>query len=747
MKIFIATVFVIFGSHTSQCLWAQESSSLALEEVIVSAQRRSQSLQDVPISISVVNADDLIRNSIFDFTETAQLTPGVTLTGGSAALASITVRGVGPGFFAPTAQSVPVFVDQVAAAQPGVVFNTMVDVERIELLRGPQGTLYGKNAPSGAYNITTVAPSFDGTEGFVNGTYSLWDANNEPTVDFRGAVNAPITDTFAARLAGVYAKSEGGIAMESPFASNDSTGGKDHQSLRVRLLWEPSYNTRVNLISNYQDLEDNYSLRLFDGLVPATGGSNPVGAIYTNFSDRADFSSLRSNSTTKVKDVALHYEWAGDLTNVDMIVAYQDFDTTLFQNQNSIPTVELQYTDFSLNTKQTTLELRASNSNDQFDYITGIYLIDTDSHSDTVIDVSTPLPAEVSEKTFGAAVYGNFTYHLAKRWDLSAGLRYDDNSQDYKSFVDLAGFTGDLDETLNFDHLSWSLKLNYFVNDATTAYLAIDNAYRQGGLNAYAPGVNAVGETLENPPIVDTANTFLFYDEEIATSYEVGLKGNALDNRARYSLAVFYQQYDDHIIRQNDPTAEELQVINALYTLMFVNAEDVVTSGVEFDITYLFSERWTLDFRSAYFNAQAEEWQDRLCTNGDGNTVDVYCPITSGTDLSNLPKINTNTQISYFLPMESGWNLFSTLSWTWQSEAAINSDVTRRYNDPQNYLNLNLGFAKDAYSIIFWGKNLTDEQLTQTPDDTANGDPNLTPALTARHNNGLQYGLTLGYNF
>ena len=98
------------------------------------------------------------------------------------------------------------------------------------------------------------------------------------------------------------------------------------------MLWQPTAQSQVNLIGNYQELDDYYGWRLYDGLVPGTGGSNPFEAIYTKFSDREDYGDRPSGATTDVKDVALKYEWSGDLTNIDVILSFQDFDTTLFQN-------------------------------------------------------------------------------------------------------------------------------------------------------------------------------------------------------------------------------------------------------------------------------------------------------------------------------------------------------------------------------------------------------------------------------
>lgn len=731
---------------------SQTVHSQSLEEILVTAQKKTQSVQDVPISISVISAEDIKRNIILDFAETVALTPGVTVNAASSSLASIAVRGIGPGFFAQIAQGVPLFVDEVAAAQPGAVFGTMVDVARVEVLKGPQGTLYGKNAPSGAYNITTVAPSLDGVEGFLRGTYSQFDSNNEPSVDLRGAINLPLVeDKIATRLAAVYADTDGAIDMINPDALNDTTGGKKHISLRARTLFAINEQSDLKVTVNYKDLDDFYSFRAFEGIVPGTGGTNDVPAVTSEFNNREVFSPSRSQSTTEVKDIAAAYRLDADITDVDLIVSYQEFDTFLIQIQTPWIIDPPNTFEFNLTTQQYTGELRVSDIGEVLDYVAGVYFVDTktESRSDITLDGDV-LPNEVSEDNFGAAVFANITYHIAEKWDASAGLRYDDNTQEYTSFSDLAGFNGALDEELDFDHLSWSIKLNYFANEDTTAYLAIDNAYRQGGINSYIPAVGSVGEVLNSEKIATTIGDLLAYDEEVSTAFEIGVKGSAFDKRLRYNLAIFYQEFEDHIIRNPDPNDPELLVVGPIYTLAFTNAEEVVTQGIEFDVTYLIGNAWTLDIRAAYFDATMEQWTNKLCSFELNDPVgELYCPQDSGNDLTNAPKWTTNTQLSYFKALEGDWNLFSTMSWNWMSQSDGDGSVTDRFNDPINTLNVNVGVQRDKFSVVLWGKNITDQlpSQNQLPFPTPNGDPDVTPVLTGSHNSGFEYGLSVAYDF
>jgi len=726
------------------------SAATELEEILVTAQRRTQSLQDVPISISVVSEEDLARNAIFNFAETAQLTPGVEMNATSPTLAAIKLRGVGPDFFAAgAAQSVPIFVDEVAVSQPGAVFATLVDVARIEVLRGPQGTLYGRNAPAGAYNITTIRPSTDRVAGFAQGSYSRWDNNGEPTSDVRAGLNLPLVEEqLAARFSGVYAESDGGIKMRSPLATEDSTGGKEHTSLRGSLLWQPTDRDEVHVSAGYKDLEDYYGWQSYEGLVPATGGSNPVPAIYSDFNDRTDYGNFRSGSDTDVEDLALRFYRSGGLTDIAAIVGYERFDTDFVQNQAPNPTTEEGFVQVDLETTQYTLELRASDSGQVIDYVGGLYFIYRDTTLDSFLDVDgAQVNTFVESKITGQAVFGNVTWHVGKAWDLRLGLRYDDNTDELFSDVNVAGFPAVIDEELNFDHPSWSLKVNHYINAGTTAYLAVDNAYREGAVNPYMPAVLSIGEALGSEGITQTAPLFFSTDKEVSTAFELGIKGTLRDNRLRYSANIFYQKYDDHIARLPQPNNPELDVIGAFYTLVMGNVEEVVTQGVEMEATYLFSSEWMMDFRLAYFDATIEEWNDKFCSDEYGDPVgDYICPAQSGQDLNNLPKFNTNTQLRYNTGLSNGWQFFSNLSWTWRS-ASDGEGVTRSYNDALNFVNLNLGVTDGSFIVSLWGKNITDEIAGQLPGQRENGDPTQPPALSLPFTPGREVGLTLGYEF
>jgi iron complex outermembrane receptor protein len=718
-----------------------------LEEVIVTAEKRSENVQDVPISIAVVSGDEISALNLFDFVETAQLTPGVALTSGLQA-AAIRLRGVGPGYFAlGQPQSVTVFVDQVAQSQVGAVFTTMVDIERLELLRGPQGTLYGQNAPGGAYNITTRAPNFDGYNGYIEGSYSQWDNNNEGKIDTRGAVNIPlIQDTLALRVAGVYTDSDGYIKMENPGSPEDASGGQDVQALRSRMLWQANDAMDINWTVNYQDITQYQEQFNYDGLVPGTGGTNTTASIYNSFKDRRNYGDFRSEDTGDVKDTNVHLRWGDETSQIDGIAYYQSFNTQSDDNREPYPG-GLGIFQIGLDTDLTTFELRYSSEWENLTYLTGLYYLDSESKSDTAVTLTgIDVTQDAKGTTESYAAYLNGTLHLDPQWDLTLGARYDNNKSTLDSNVGFLEFFGAIDDSVDFDHVSWSVKLQYYIKENLNAYLAIDNAYKQGGFNTLTTAMLSLEDIF--PFEAAVARDVVPIKEEVSTAYEVGLKGTALDDTLRFSVDIFYQEFKDHQLTQPNDVAALGQVAG-LFEGAVVNADEVATKGIEFDLTYLLGEHWDVVFAGAYFDATIEDWPGRFCKGGEEQSPDqLYCPKSGGEPLNSLPQWNTNTQLGYQRPLSGDWELYSRLNWTWQSDAnyTVNTD---RFDTDKNLFSLSLGFRESAIGldIRFWGKNLTNEDFNIDPGVKPNGDPGLPPAWEGVYWPGREYGVTLSYSF
>jgi iron complex outermembrane receptor protein len=732
----------------------------ALEEVVVTAQKREQTLQDVPISISVATAQDMANINAFSFDDLAQLTPGVSLFGGLQS-ASIRLRGVGPGYFAVNSpQSVVVFVDQFAQAQVGSAFSTLVDLERLELLRGPQGTLYGINAPGGAYNITTRAPNFDGVNGYVEGSYSEYDNSSRLAAqDLRGAVNVPLVDdTLALRVAGVYRNDNGYIKNVNPVSPDDTNGGGNTKALRARARWEISDRMRLDTTVNYQDLSQQISSFAYQGLLPGTGDDTGKPAIYTKFKDRKDFGDYAGGVDGDIKDISAHWSWDADFSNVDFLTMHQEFTSKSNENRlpfpgsNEVFAIDLDY-------KIDTYELRFSDVIGNLSYVTGLYHFDrpADGVFNVVLSDVNVLGNSTGEDS-GSAAYGNVSYKFTEKWELGLGARYDDINTKLNNDIRFLTYTALVDDNLNFNHISWSVKLSHYFSDNLTFYTAIDNAFKQGGFNPLVPAVIPLQQAL--PEVAAVGRRYLQYDDETSVSYEVGMKGIALDDRLRFSADIFYQTFQNHQIGMPGDVAA-LDPISQLFNNQLANADEVYTQGIEFDATYLFAEHWEAAVRGAYSDPRIDKWPTRLCAGGEepplqpGQTPipdQLYCP-RDGKPLNELPHWQTNFQLGYDHPFIDNWDFAGRVNWTWQSKPAeqVLADSTKPnvpdvsdFNEPKSRIDLSLSLLEHdlGVELKLWAKNITDEDMNIDPKQFED-----TQTLEGQAFPGREYGLTVSYTF
>jgi len=724
---------------------AQEARQL--EEVVVSAQRIQQSVQDVPISMAVVNGEDLARANVFSFEDTVALTPGISVQAGLQA-AAIRIRGVGERGFAVGAQSVQVYVDQVARSQPGSIFSTLLDIQRMELLRGPQGTLYGANAPGGAYNISTRGPDFEGVSGYLEGSYSQFDMDSQlDTSDVRAAINIPLlADTLGLRMAAGHADSDGFITIKNPQSRDSTAGGFEHKSFRGKLLWAIDERQEILASYDYQDSTE-YPLGFnYDGLVPGTGGSNEYPATYTEFGDRESHAAFVSEVEGKLEQYTLHYTGDFTLTQVDFIYSNEDWDSDSRENREPYPGGESLFgigTYFDVDIA----ELRFSDNGESFDYIAGLYYEDRSAASELAVRIGNIDIFGLSDNvTESWAAFANFNLHLSEQWDLALGARYEESDLDLDTNISFLDFAGSVVQPQEYDDWSWSIKLRHFLSDQATAYLAVDHAYKRGGVNVLVAAAAAPAFEQLFPDAYREAQNALFYDPETSTAYEIGIKGSALKQRLQYSLALFYQQFDDHQITQNDSGPMALAPVQSLFARSKTNAEEAQTRGVEFELAYLLGEHWDVSFSGAYADPTAEEWSSRYCDPGESQSPDqLYCPL-DGEALSKFPKWTSYSDLGYRRTLGSG-EFFARVNWSWQSEPNFTT-VSNQFSEHKHRFGFNFGYSHDSgFEAQLWGKNLTDEFMEVTPLLQENGDPALPPAFEGQFDRGREYGLTLRYTF
>ena len=480
---------------------AAEVSAQALEEVIITAQKRAQNLQDVPVSVTALSASDLQALKYRDSTEIAAQVPNLQAsnpTGDGFPIFSL--RGVSMSDFSLN-QSSPVasYVDEVYKGNPAIQGVQIYDLERIEVLRGPQGTLYGKNSTGGAINFITRKPDVEQRSGYLTagaGDYSRQEAN--------GAINLPLVDDqLALRLAGTWTEADGWFDNKNP-AGIDDGNAIDEYGLRGSLLWEPSDTLSVLLIASTGDQDAvNYGIQAFNITPDGVGAGlyglyNMLGATTATDSTRQGLSYFEFDSDQQLHRtidndaLALTINWS--LSDTLTLTSISSWDDGSMVNPEDVDGTsnEVLRIRYSADAEQVTQDLRLTSSNDgPFNYITGLYYAkeeitnkttigfyqDLDMNTDGVLNfndcldplyVSFGLPpataagaaTEATLQEFGlslgdfapagcqtqnhfdqdrtsVAAYADSTYEFGEGYTLNLGLRYNHDETDLRNFTAL----------------------------------------------------------------------------------------------------------------------------------------------------------------------------------------------------------------------------------------------------------------------------------------------------------------------
>lgn len=690
----------------------------ALDEIVVTAQKRSENLQDVPVSVTALTADQLKDQRVGDVLALSGLSPGLQIkTDDNAANPRIFIRGIGVNDFNPsTASAVGVYVDGVYVASPLAQMAGFYDLQQVEVLRGPQGTLYGRNTTGGAINVTTRKPS-DTPEGDLAVDYGRFNSLN-----VQGGFGGPIADTLAFRIAGLYDKSDG-------YTLNRLTGNKgndaDRKAVRGALRWTPDDKLTVDVSASYSKssggsiLTYNRSLVAQTAEAASTADPDPTfGYIFckpayytsgqcTNVAGYANTSSNKYEGDYRFegKDIvklfgatsAVSYDFGG--VTLYSITGYQrakrdDYEET---DANPISIFDARYVAEQDTTSQ---ELRLqSNGATALRWVAGVYAardnLDNDSHYNVLEVLRVPDPVNnptgmdpansvgvfgwpLHQKTTSYAAFGQVDYDLTPKLTLTGGLRW---SQDKKTFhyvsdVDYGLLTlFEYDNQKTFSSISGRVGLRYAISDDANVYATYNRGTKSGGFFS--------GQT------TDPADLGPYRDETV-NAYEVGAKSEFLDRRLRVNVSAFYYDYKD------------LQVYtviqrNGLPVQLFTNASKARVYGGEAEIEARPMTGLSLTLGASLLNAEYKDFQS-LGDDYSGNT------------LPSAPKASLNGAARYEHPVGAG-KLISQLDFTYRGKVYYDTANTERLSDKARaYVNGQLGwaFADGRYELGVWGKNLAD---------------------------------------
>ncbi|MEM1436408.1 MAG: TonB-dependent receptor, partial [Pseudomonadota bacterium] len=708
-----------------------------IEEVVVSARRRSESIQDVPVSVTAIERE-LRQANVRRPEDVQNFAPNLYIrrTPGIASGAAISIRGVSSfesdKSFDP---AIGVMMDGMFLGTSSGVLLQNFDIKQIEILRGPQGTLFGKNTTGGLINIIRGDVTMDwGAD--LNVT-----AGNFGRQDFKAVVNMPIVgDQLGIKLFGASIQSDGFVENRT---LNDDVGGDDIVNFGFTTLWEPTDN--FNLKLHYEKFHDESD----QGAYTNVNQPGELACVLEAFGEVGCQSSANDgpdrNAADGRNDSDNEYDTFIVTANLDLeqfLLTYigtsRDMDENNNQHFDGAP-VDLLRMRFFNDWHQQSHELRlVSQFSDVVEFQAGLFYWDVDydqrwdvadlHHQLSNLGViPVPLSATTlssngqSQTTESTAVFFQGDWHINEEWTLTAGARWTEEEKDFLggnggAFYDPAA--GDPIPALvdpqpfsqKWSELTPMIGLRYQPSDDLMLYGSYSEGFKSGGFFGRQANFN-----------LDPS-----YDPEFVENYELGMKSTFLDGKLIFNSALFLSQYKD----KQESILIPVDLSNVATVVR--NASELEMMGVELEMMYQVTPAWFVRATYGYLDAEYDNYFADL--NGDGIVTD-----NSNLRPRNTPENTFGLTTTYTIPVGSG-DLQGMLSYRWRDEIEMIAD-----NDPLGFLNpiedlsatVTYSWNDERYRVTAFGRNMTDDRERQTA---------RIGGLTTRgwYNEGFAYGLELG---
>lgn len=757
-----STIAVLFAAANPAHAQAADEAVASGDEIVVTARHRDERAQDIPVALSVVGGDLLTKTNTTSVADLSKLAPSLSFQGYNPRNTNLNIRGLGNNIAIASDgldPGVGFYIDGVYYNRPGTAAFDLIDIERIEVLRGPQGTLYGKNTTAGAVSVTTAKPKFKSE---VNAEMTV---GNLGFLQGKAAINLPLVDDLlAVRLSGSVTSRDGTLINQF---TGKKLNNRNSYLLRGQLLFTPRSNVSVRLIGDYAKQKQDCCVQVLADIVAPANGKNfrtiaglfgytpvidPFARVAVN--DRAPLIENESGGVSAQIDIELP---GATLTSIS---AWRFWNWTPQGDLDFIPLSAFAAADNADRQDQYSQELRiASTGSNKVDYVAGLFFYDEtiDQHltvsygpAATQLLVSQALPGFILNgvtkvdtnryRTTSLAAYGQATIHLTDALSLTGGLRYShDNKRGHYSAVasgglplagPLAAFaplraafasSGTFDVQSKVGKVSGSTNLSYRVNSNVLVYANYSRGNRSGGLNLtqLASGISPVVA----PESID--------------SYELGLKTTLLDNRVTFNVAGYLQNDRNYQATVADPAR--------LAVVYLSNVPKVRSKGFEIDMQARLADNVSVYGALAYTDAKAIDFPASACPLelSNQNTCDL-----SGYPISGIPKWSA----SFGGEIKQPVTIFAA-----PSEAYLGFDYSYRSTvnnggvsaatqlEPLHLANARIGVRalNRRMDLSVWAKNLFDKQYFS---DIAPGVGN-TGLLTAQLGDPRTYGVTLRFHF
>ncbi|MEM9749391.1 MAG: TonB-dependent receptor [Pseudomonadota bacterium] len=730
-------------------VFAQDGAQgFSLEEIVVTARKREEGLQSTPIAITAVTAKALEERGIVQLEDVATIAPNVSFSGiapisGNPSAAVVYIRGVGQNDFTPvTDPGVGIYVDGVYIARSVGAALDLIDIERIEVLRGPQGTLFGRNTIGGAISLFTQDPG-DDPRLTIAGTTG---ADNRAEVNV--AASGKVTDEIGVGFSGLYKQRDGYVLR---LQDGLELGNDDVIAGRVKFSYEPTSNFRALLAADYTREDEEtaptvplaisgttfpfntlYNLNNFPGVcitdfmgpgtgtIPASALTNPncqneqwvTGDPFTTNETGP------SASEVETWGVSLTLDWDLGPAQVKSITAFRALDAFFTRNADGSPFTIFETTD-DFNQDQFSQELQVTGAafDDIFEYVVGAYYFREDGFNTNLVNTSIfNLVSGGGFENTNFAFYGEGTVDLLERVHLTAGIRYTDETKGFTPNQIFVGAPEPLfpavESEVSFSEWTPRATIGFDVTPDILSYFTYSRGFKSGGFTQRYTGPTATGGPIE-------------FDPEFVDLFEVGLKSEFPDYNLRVNIAGFYSLYEDIQVSFNQPG--EANTITG-------NAAEGEIRGFEVEMAWIpipaLSITGTVGFTDA-------EYTDV----GDG-----VAGLTTDDEFIRTPKWNSSLGVSYLVSLGQLGSLTPRVDWLYvgdQEFEPVNVDFVAQ--DAYNVVNTNIRYdaaAVEGVSLTFGVTNVTNEEYFLSAD--SNPTIQLGEAAFARPR---QWFLTLRYDY
>ena len=702
-----------------------------LEELVVTATKRAVNEMDTPLSMEAVTGDRIEETGIRDLADISTIIPNVHINEGYTA-GSVNIRGMGSGTDRGFEQSVALFVDDVYQPRSRQYRASFFDMERVEVMRGPQAVLFGLNATAGTINVFS-AKTLPGDENFLKVTAGYESEYSGHTVS--AVAGGTLGERAGIRLA--VEQSDSGDGWYENIATGEDETWNENTTVRLTGVFDVTDDLRVT--AKFENAEA-------DTLGDITEG---YGATNQAIGGGPDLDWVRNSSVVSLRGLTddhgffvesdnfvLNAEYTMENHVLTAILGYSDSETTMATTAQVTPEGGAQL--YIEEYEQTSFELRLASSTDgAFSYIAGLYVSESDNlqHYDTNFGpfllgapgLSLIRGHKNNIDTDVLSVYFSGTYEVSDHLRVTAGLRYSDEEKSSDTLGVRPDNGGDCgfyisDGTGNFtfaapfpctaaefpkdtrssDNLMPEIIVQYDFNDDMVGYAKANRSAKSGG---FATSASVAPNAFE-------------YDDEIATAFEIGLKTRFWGGRGEVNAAIFHTTFEDlqvnTFVRDPNDPANFISGID--------NAAELTSQGIELEVNLAATERLTVGAAVGYLDAEYEEYDGANCYPGeasDSPTIPGQCD-KSGEDSPFAPELSGSIFADFYLPVSDKINLAGGITMAFSSEYFTNGvlDPTAEQDSYERFdARIGLVSADDKWSVRLIGKNLNDEAVLGVTQD------------------------------